>query len=172
MELRPAALRFVLEQGLGAVIEVRGASMEPSIPKGAKVAVAALALTDELSPGEVVLLVTTSDVLLLHRVMHVFVERGQRFVVHQGDALDSTFGVAARDRVFARMTAFEDPSRPAPTTRARLDAAVRARFLRRRVACRAFVAARRLANALGVARPPLLRRCATVIRRVARRLTR
>lgn len=172
MELRPAALRFVLEQGLDAVIEVRGGSMEPSVAKGVKVHVAALALHAALALGEIVLLATEKDVLLLHRVMHVFDEDGLPYIVHQGDALDSTFGVSSRRDVLARMTSFDDAERSAPPTPERLDAVAHARFLRRRAVCRGFVAARHLARVLGVGKRPVIQRCAGVIRRAARRIVR
>src|SRR4051794_40474323 len=106
MQLRADALRFVLAQGLPAVIEVSGPSMEPTISKGAQVNVAALAPSDGVEVGDVVLIATGADVLLLHRVMAVFEERGARFAVHQGDAPASTFAIAARGDVLARMTSF------------------------------------------------------------------
>jgi hypothetical protein len=162
MELRADALRFVLAQGLPAVIEVSGRSMEPTIALGAKVDVAALGEADPVDVGDVVLVATSGDVLLLHRVMAAFEERGERFVVHQGDARASTFAVAARRDVLARVSG---GARGAPSLEAR------ALFDRRRRAVDGFLVARRLARALGLADGALVRRCAHVYRRIARRFS-
>jgi hypothetical protein len=178
MQLRADALRFVLAQGLPAVIDVIGGSMSPTIAKGTKVDVAPLSETEELAVGDVVLLATSaqgpndvpSDVLILHRVMAVFVERGQRFVVHQGDAPASTFGIAARRDVLARMTGFAGDTRPVPTP-AHLDASSRAIFFRRRAVCLAFVGARRFAHVLHLEERTLVRQCARLFRRITRVLT-
>jgi hypothetical protein len=167
MQLRADALRFVLAQGLPAVIDVIGGSMSPTIAKGTKVDVAPLAASEELAVGDIVLLATSADVLILHRVMVVFVEGGEAFVVHQGDAVASTFGISARRDVLARMTGFAGQARPVPTPE-RLDATARAIFLRRRAACVAFVGARRLARALHLSEGGLVRQCARIFRRVAR----
>ena len=151
MQLRADALRFVLAQGLPAVIEVTGGSMAPTIAKGTKVHVAGLGEGAALAPGDVVLLATSTDVLLLHRVMVAFEERGARFVVHQGDALSSTFGIAARGDVLARMTSFAaEGGAPAPAraprrgrARALRATSPRLRGLRRRAAPRARAAPQR-----------------------------
>jgi hypothetical protein len=158
MELRADALRFVLAQGLPAVIEVSGRSMEPTIAKGAKVDVAALAEAEPLAVGDVVLVATAGEVLLLHRVMAAFDEAGARFVVHQGDASASTFAVAARRDVLARLAARVDPAEPT--------------LVRRRVlVVDGFLAARRFARAFGLADGAFVRRCARVYRRLARALS-
>jgi hypothetical protein len=167
MQLRADALRFVLAQGLPAVIEVSGGSMEPTIRKGAKVDVVALGDAAPLAVGDVVLLATTSGVLLLHRVMAVFDERGALFVVHQGDASASSFATAARRDVLARMTGFHAEPHALPTPE-RLGGDARARYARRRLACVGFLAARRLARALHVSERPVVRRCAHVYRKLAR----
>jgi len=164
MLLRADALRFVLEQGLPAVIEVSGRSMEPTLALGTKVDVAALASGDPLEVGDVVLVATVGDVLLLHRVLGLYEESGAAFVVHQGDASASTFGLASRRNVLARMTGIAG----APTALAPLDVASRARFRRRRFACDGFLAARRLASGLGLVDSVLVRRCARIYRRLAR----
>jgi len=155
MELRADALRFVLAQGLPAVIEVSGRSMEPTIAKGTKVDVEALAESAPLEVGDVVLIATGGDVLLLHRVMAAFDEPGARFVVHQGDARASTFAIAARRDVLARVGARPTPAEPAL-------------FRRRVLAVGGFLAARRLARTVGLADAALVRRCAQVYRRLAR----
>ena len=169
MQLAPDALRFALAQGLPAVIEVSGGSMEPTIARGEKVDVAALADSEPVDAGEVVLVATAAGVLLLHRAMSAFEEGGARFVIHQGDAPASSFGVAARGDVLARMTGFAGELRALPTAE-RLDAAARARFRRRRLACQGFVAARRLVHALRLSDSALVRTCAQVYRKLARAL--
>ncbi|HVZ74590.1 MAG TPA: S24/S26 family peptidase, partial [Polyangia bacterium] len=136
MQLRPEALRFVLAQGLPATIEVVGTSMEPTITKGAKVSVGAWLPGSERA-GDVVLLATVGDGLLLHRVMQLFHEGADTFVVHQGDAPSSQPAVVARAAVLGRMLAFAPPDGRAAPTPDRLDAAARARFARRRLARRA-----------------------------------
>lgn len=169
MELRPAALRFVLEQGLSAVIVVSGRSMEPTIPLGARVDVAPLPAGAAPGVGEIVLVATAaSDVLVLHRVMHV--STGGDLIVHQGDAAGAAFATCVRRDVLARMTGFaDDAARPLPLPE-NLPAAARARFQRRRLACVAFARARSIARSLSVEDHALVRRCGVVLRKIARRL--
>jgi hypothetical protein len=177
MQLRGDALRFVLAQGVPAVIEVTGRSMEPTIALHAKVSVVGLAEHEAPAAGEIVLLATAeADVRLLHRVLVVFEDQGDRFVLHQGDAPGSIFGICARRDVLGRMTGFADDgapaaARPAPTPD-QLDADARARFRRRRAAAEAYVRARGVARALGVADSTLVRRCGRVFRRLAGALAR
>jgi hypothetical protein len=167
MELRADALRFVLAQGLPAVIEVSGRSMEPTIQLGAKVDVAGLAEADALAPGEVVLVATGGDGLVLHRVMAAFEEGGERLVVHQGDAAASTFAIAARRDVLARVRALAHGAGPAPTPD-HLAPRAHALYRRRRLVVEGFLAARRLARALGLSDAAVVRRCGQIYRRVAR----
>ena len=167
MQLRADALRFVLAQGLPAVIEVSGRSMEPTIAKGAKVNVAALAEADGLEVGDVVL-VEAGGGLLLHRVMAAFDERGVRFIIHQGDAHDSTFGISARGDVLARMTGPAGES-GAPPAHARAPGRRRAlSSVDDASACEGFIVARRLVSVLPVSDGEVVRRCAQVYRRLAR----
>jgi hypothetical protein len=169
MELRPAALRFVLEQGLSAVIVVSGRSMEPTIELGARVDVAPLPAGAAPLVGEIVLVATGDpDVLVLHRVMHV--SPSGDAVMHQGDAAGAAFATCARRDVLARMTGFTgDAARPLPLPE-RLPLAARAQFHRRRVACVTFATARGLARALSVEDHALVRRCGVALRRLARRI--
>ena len=100
MQGPPGALGFVLAHGMPATIEVVGGSMEPSLARGVKVDVEPVAPGASLAVGDLVVLTTDDpDVLLLHRVMHLFSERGRRFVIHQGDAPSSKFAVCPRDNV-------------------------------------------------------------------------
>jgi hypothetical protein len=158
MRASAAALRFVLEQGVPAAIEVAGASMEPTIAKGAKVRVAACASGDDPRVGEIVLLATEDDgVVLLHRLMGLFDDAGRPSVLHIGDAPDSLFGVVPRTAVLGRMVGFEPPDeRPVPTID-RLEGAARARAIRLLVYASAFMLARRASAALGLARQPFAR---------------
>jgi hypothetical protein len=170
MPLGADALRFVLAQGVPARIEVAGRSMEPAIALGAKVDVTALADGDALAPGDVVLVATDGDGLVLHRVMAAFDEGAERLVVHQGDARPSTFAIAARRDVLARVTGLAGGAGPAPTPEL-LAPDARALYRRRRAAVDGFLAARRFARALGLADGRVVRRCAQVYRRLARVFT-
>ena len=177
MQLRPEALRFVLAQGLPTVIDVAGGSMAPTIEMGAKVNVVGLPEAAAVDVGDIIHVATPdAAVLLLHRAMCVFEERGQRFVIHQGDAPGSTFGTCRRADVLARMTSFVGGdearvdggvARSAPTIE-RLDVGAQARFRRRRFACEAYVVARLFALTLGVADRGLVRRCAHGYRALCR----
>jgi hypothetical protein len=171
MELRPEALRFVLEQGLSATIVVGGRSMEPTIALGTRVDVAPLPIDGPLAAGEIVLIATgVADVLLLHRVMHV--SRGGRRIVHQGDVAGAAFATCPRADVLARMTGFtDDATRPLPTPD-HLPAATRAQHHRRRVACAVFAGARDVAGALSLDDNALIRRGGLAFRKLARRLAR
>jgi hypothetical protein len=163
MQLGGDALRFVLAQGLPAVIEVTGRSMEPTIALGTKVDVVGLGPGDVPRAGDVALFATADpQVRLLHRVLLVFDEGGRTFVVHQGDTPGSSFGISERADVLARMT-----TPPAPA-----GAVEELRLRRRRLAAAAYVRARGLSRALGVADSPLVRRCAQVFRKLARAVTR
>jgi hypothetical protein len=171
MQLRPEALRFVLAQGLPATIEVVGASMEPTIARGAKIMVVAWPQGGE-RVGEIVLLATegTGGVLLLHRVMHLFEEAGHAYVVHQGDAPGSEFAIVPREAVLGRMRSFAAPDARLSPTPERLDDAARARFGRRRAACLVLVAARRTMRVFGLAERPFARALGQRFRALARRV--
>jgi len=102
--------------------------------------------------------------------MATLVEDGEPLVVHQGDAPASTFALAARRDILARMTGFAGAP-AAPPLPGRLDAAARTLFLRRRRAVGGFLAARRLVRALRVSDGELVRRCALIYRKIARAVT-
>ena len=169
MELRPAALRFVLEQGLSAVIAVSGRSMEPTIPLGARVDVAPLPAGAAPAVGEIVLVATgAADVLVLHRVMHV--SKDGDLVIHQGDAAGAAFATCARRDVLARMTGFADDATRVLPLPEKLSATARAQFRRRHLTCVAFARARAVARSLSVEDHALVRRCGMALRRIARRI--
>jgi hypothetical protein len=163
MQLGGDALRFVLAQGLPALIDVTGRSMEPTILLGEKVNVVGLRAGDALGVGDVVLIATSdADVRVLHRVLAVFADGGGG-LVHQGDAPGSTFGICARADVLARVLDFGVD---------RLNAEARTRFRRRCLAAETYVRARRVARALGVADLAAVRRCGQVFRKLSRSLVR
>lgn len=163
------ALRFVLEQGLPAELEVTGGSMEPTLPRGTRVAVSSVDDGAELAIGDILVLETDdARILITHRLMHAFVERGGRFVIHQGDAPGAAFGVAPRENVIARVTGIVGPE---PRDPSGLQPAHAPRFAERRLACRAYALARGLATSAGVGRWPLLRRWGERLRRLSGRLT-
>jgi hypothetical protein len=182
VQLRPEALRFVLAQGLPAVIEVSGDSMTPSLENGVKLHVEPVAGADGVQVGDIVLMAADGDgdsdsdgdggggqpALLLHRVMHLFWQVGRRYVIHQGDAPRSSFAVFPCEAILGRATAVaSDPGTPLPTV-ARMGAADRARFHRRRRACALYAAARRLTALLGIEDRALTRGCARLFRAAAR----
>ena len=112
MRLRPGELQFVLAQGLPAVVEVRGASMTPTLAVGERLNIqptpAAAGARDDIEVGDIVLVITTDAAeLLTHRVMHLFTEEGRRFVVHQGDIAGASFAICARESVIGKAVGFE-----------------------------------------------------------------
>jgi hypothetical protein len=162
MQLGGDALRFVLAQRLPAIIEVTGRSMEPTIALGAKVNVVGLGPADVLRGGDVALFATTDpEVRLLHRVLAVFTEGSQTWILHQGDAPGSSFGVCVREDVLARMASAPEP----------LGDGEGARLRRRRLAADAYVRARRLSRALGIADSAAVRRCGQLLRKLLRAIT-
>jgi hypothetical protein len=170
MRLRPGELEFVLAQGLPAVVEVRGASMTPTLAVGERLNVQpapAAGAGDDVAVGDIVLVITTDAAeLLTHRVMHLFTEQGQRFVVHQGDMAGASFAVCPRESVIGKAVGFEaDPARPLPTA-ARLSAADRARFRRRAAAAVWYCRARSAARALRLHDSRLTRAAARLYRKL------
>jgi hypothetical protein len=160
---------MVLAHGLPVVIEVVAESMAPSIERGAKVKVAPL--DGDLHPGDIVLVLTEdARELLLHRIVYLFAEGEERFVVHQGDAPGSLFATCPREAVIGRAIAFpQTPSRPLPTLEL-LDPRERARFERRRRATALYSLGRRMTFSLRLGDRALTRRLARVYRAVARKV--
>jgi hypothetical protein len=174
VHLPPEAVRFVVENGGGGVAEVASHSMAPALQRGERVGVQAI--TSELEPGEIVLIArdpsTTADgsaPFVLHRVMHVFRERGRTYVMHQGDAPGTEFGTCAREAVIARAWSRHGDARPYPSLDW-LDPATRTRFRRRQRLCVWFARARRLTLVVGIHQRPLPRRLGILFRGVARAL--
>lgn len=138
------ALPFLLAQGMPAQLRVIGASMEPTFLRGAVLNIVPVAPSAELAAGDVVVLASRDgNEVIVHRVLLSFVERGSEFVVHQGDAPGTAFGVAARQQVLARATSVDGGfGGPRP-----IGAGSLGRFALRRLLCLGYVAARRLASA-------------------------
>jgi hypothetical protein len=172
MRLRPGELAFVLAQGLPAVVEVRGASMTPTLAVGDRLNIqptpAAAGVDDDIAVGDIVVVIATDAAdLLTHRVMHLFTEQGRRFVVHQGDMAGASFAICPRELVIGKAVAFEaDPARPLPTV-AHLDASERARFRRRAVAAVWYCSARGAARALRLHDSKLTRAAGRLYRKLA-----
>jgi Peptidase S24-like len=129
--LNPQAVKMVLDNGHPVEVEVAGESMTPTLERGTKVKVESVA--GELRPGDIVLIMTScKGELVLHRVMHLFAEGGQRYVIHQGDAPRSDFATCPREAIVGRAVGFPlAPARLLPTLDV-LDRAALARFHRRR----------------------------------------
>ena len=160
---------MVLAHGLPVVTEVVAESMSPAIERGAKVKVAPV--TDELRPGDIVLVLTDDGQdLLLHRVVHLFSEGESRFVIHQGDAPKSTFATCLRAAVVGRAISFPHrPSRPLPTLE-HLDLASLARFQRRRRAAALYAVGHRMTESLRLGDHALTHRLARIYRAIARKV--
>jgi hypothetical protein len=159
----------VLAQGVPVEIQVIGTSMEPTLRQGTRLTVAAVEGRMEAHVGDVVVIATDDPAeLVVHRLMHLFCEGDRRLVIHQGDATGAAFAVTTRDRIIARVTGVAGPTPHRPISLEPSDAR---RFRRRRIACRAYAAARRVAIVTGLRRSPLLRRCGEVMRRLAECLT-
>ena len=173
MRLRPGELELVLAQGLPAVVEIRGASMTPTLAVGERLNIqptpagAVGGARDDIAVGDIVLVLTSDAVeLLTHRVVHLFTEQGRHFVVHQGDMPGARFAICAREAVIGKAVGFEaDPARQLPTV-AHMSAAGRATFHRRAAAAVWYCRARSAARALHVHDSKLTRAAARLYRKL------
>jgi hypothetical protein len=131
VNLHPQAVKLVLARGLPLAIDVVGGSMTPTIEQGTRVRIEPVA--EDLHPGDIVLILSSNEAeLVLHRVIHLFAEGGQHFVIHQGDAQSSAFGACPREAVLGRAVGFPlTPGRALPTLEV-LDPVALTRFQRRR----------------------------------------
>jgi len=156
MQLPPAGLRFVLAQGLPAVVDVRGASMTPTLAVGERLHVRPVpprvGARDAIEAGDIVLLITADAAeLLVHRVMYTFDEAGMQLVAHQGDMPGSSFAFCPRDAVIGKIVGFEaDAARALPIVSS-MTAAERATFRRRAAVIAWYCRARRTVRALHLA---------------------
>ena len=160
---------MVLAHGLPVVIEVVAESMSPAIERGAKVKVEPAPV--ELHPGDIVLVLTEDgSALLLHRIVHLFSKGESRYVIHQGDARQSTFATCPREAVVGRAISFSHkPSRPLPTLE-QLDPPSLARFQRRRRAAALYAVGHRMSESLRLGDRALTGRLARIYRAIARKV--
>jgi signal peptidase I len=170
MNLHPQAVKLVLDNGHPVVVEVAGESMTPTIGRGTKLRIEPVA--EDLYPGDIVLILTANkDELVLHRVIHLFAEGGQRYVIHQGDALRADFATCPREAVVGRAVGFPlAPARLLPTLEV-LDPAALARFQRRRRVSVLYSLCRRTKFWLRLSDCALARRGVSRLARIYRALT-
>jgi hypothetical protein len=169
--LRPQAIRMVLAHGLPVVFQVTGESMTPPLERGSKLRVEPV--FGDLQVGDIVVIALgEGHDLALHRVMHLYSDGGQRFVVHQGDAPASAFAACGRERVIGRATGFVPPRLQRLPTLANLNPEARARFARRRRACALFSLGRRMMTSLRLGDRKLTRRLGRAFRMLARTMAR
>ncbi len=132
VKLHPQAVEMILAQGLPVEVDVASGSMAPTIEKGTRVKIEAVA--DKLHAGDIALILSSDgSELVLHRVIRLFTAGGQRFVIHQGDAPKSGFGVCPREAVLGRAVGFPATAMRVLPTLEVLDREALARFRRRRL---------------------------------------
>jgi hypothetical protein len=162
---RQAALRFVIANGVPVALRLIGRSMEPTLPRGSMVRVATLQPSEVLEVGDVVAIAAAAgDEVIVHRVLHAFAESGRDFIVHQGDAPGTSFAVASRQQVLARVIALDDGT---PDSRRPIGRGDRCRFGARRLVSRGYLLARVLVDRMGVSPRPALRRASRRLRSIA-----
>jgi len=166
VNLHPQAVRLVLDQGLPVAVDVVTGSMTPTIEPGTRVTIEPIA--EDLHPGDIVLILSSNEAeLVLHRVIRLFAEGGQHFVIHQGDAQSSAFGTCLREAVLGRAVGFPlTPARALPTLEV-LDPAARRRFQRRRRVSLLYSLGRRAMFRFRVIDPALARRLVRMYRELA-----
>lgn len=157
---------MVLAQGLPVEVDVVTGSMTPTIEPGTRVSIEPV--TEDLQPGEIVLILSADEgELVLHRVIRLLAEGGQRFVIHQGDAPISAFGTCLREAVLGRAAGFPlTPTRALPTLEV-LDPVALRRFRRRRRISLLYSLGRRMTFRLRSIDPGLARRLASAYRLLA-----
>ena len=166
MNLHPQAVRLVLSQGLPVTVDIVTASMTPTIRTGEQVRIEPV--DEDVHPGDIVLIMSSTEAeLVLHRVIRLFAEGGQRFVIHQGDAESSYFGTCLREAVLGRAVEFPlTPARALPTLE-ELDRESLKRFQRRRRVSLLYLLGRRTMFSLRGIDPALARRLASMYRKLA-----
>lgn len=166
MNLHPQAVKLALGQGLPVAVDVAGGSMTPTIEMGTRVSVEPI--VEDLHPGDIVLILSVDEAgLVLHRVIRLFAEAGQRFVIHQGDAQGSAFDTCLRESVLGRAVGFPlAPARALPTLEV-LDPAALRRFQRRRRVSLLYLFRRRTMFWLRLIDPALARRLVRTYRELA-----
>jgi hypothetical protein len=166
VKLHPQAVRLVLSQGLPVAVDIVTGSMTPTIRPGEQVKIEPV--DEDVQHGDVVLILSSNETeLVLHRVIRLFAEGGQRFVIHQGDAHTSYFGTCLREAVLGRAVGFPlTPSRALPTLE-ELDRESLKRFKRRRRVSLFYLLGRRTMSSLRGINPALARRLARTYRKLA-----
>jgi signal peptidase I len=170
VNLHPQAVKLVLDQGHPVAVDVASGSMTPTIEQGTRVRVEPIA--EDLHPGDIVLILSSNGAeLVLHRVIRLFAEGGQHFVIHQGDAQSSAFGTCLREAVLGRAVGFPlTPARALPTLEV-LDSAALSRFQRRRRVSLLYSLGRRTMFWLRAIDPALARRLIRMYRELASKVT-
>jgi hypothetical protein len=157
----------VIDNGVPVQLRLVGGSMEPTLPRGSTVRTAALRPSDVLEVGDVVVIATQAgQEVIVHRVLHTFVESGGDFIVHQGDAPQTSFAVASRQQVLARVIAVGHETSHSYRPIGQGD---RCRFAARRLVSRSYLVARLFVDRIGVSPPPALRRAGGRLRSIAAR---
>ncbi len=157
---------MVLDQGLPVAVDVGGRSMTPTIEQGTRVMIEPIA--EDVHPGDIVLILSSNETeLVLHRVIRLFAEGGQRFVIHQGDAQSCALGTCLREAVLGRAVGFPlTPARSLPTLEV-LELAALRRFQRRRRVSLLYWLGRRTMFCLRVIDSALPRRLVRMYRELA-----
>jgi hypothetical protein len=169
VNLHPQAVRLVLDQGHPVEVDVVGGSMTPTIELGTRVTIEPIA--EGLHPGDIVLILSSNEAeLVLHRVIRLFAEGGQHFVIHQGDAQSSAFGTCLREAVLGRAVGFPLTSARALPTLEVLDPAALRRFQRRRRVSLLYSLSRRTLFWLRDIDPEPARRLVRMYRELARKV--
>jgi len=144
--------------------------MTPTIEPGTRVSVEPIA--EDLHPGDIVLILSSNQAeLVLHRVIRLFAEGGQHFVIHQGDAHSSAFGTCLREAVLGRAVGFPLTSARALPTLDVLDPAALRQFQRRRRVSLLYSLSRRTMFWLRGIDPALARRLGRMYRGLASKMT-
>lgn len=166
MNLHPQAVRLVIDQGHPIAVDVVGGSMTPTIEPGTRVRIEPIA--EDLHPGDIVLILSSNEAeLVLHRVIRLFAEGDQHFVIHQGDAQSCAFGTCLREAVLGRAVGFPlTPARALPTLEV-LDPAALRRFQRRRRVSLLYSLGRRTMYCVRVIDPALARGLVRMYRELA-----
>jgi signal peptidase I len=166
VNLHPQAVRLVLDHGLPVAVDVVTGSMTPTIEPGTRVTIEPIA--EDLHAGDIVLILSSNEAeLVLHRVIRLFAEGGQHFVIHQGDEQSSALGTCLREAVLGRAVGFPlTPARALPTLEV-LDSAALRRFQRRRLVSLLYSLGRRTMFSLRVIDPALARRLVRMYRELA-----
>jgi signal peptidase I len=114
MEVCPPDFQSLLEQllGSGALVRfaARGGSMAPGILHGEIVVVAPIG-DDPIEPGEIVLVASKAEGLMVHRVVEVRGDGPGMRIVTKGDASQIVDRPTGRDEILGKVIRIEGGSR-------------------------------------------------------------